>query len=70
MMNRKSEIRIANGSLPLPSRNERGEGWGEGYFGKLAAARKFVPPLPSPLLHPMEEREKLLAMPDSRLFAE
>ena len=35
--------------LPLSVRHERGEGWGEG------KVNKDEPPLPDPLLHPMEE---------------
>src|SRR5262249_37734827 len=37
---------------PLPARNEWGEDSGEGKTNVNA------PPLPNPLLHPMEEREK------------
>src|SRR6266851_4229894 len=37
---------------PLPARNE----WGEDRRGET---NKNAPPLPSPLLHPMEEREEL-----------
>ena len=41
--------------LPLPTTEEWGEDRGEGYLYKNA------PPLPGPLLHPMEERECLVA---------
>src|SRR5947207_5387451 len=43
-----------NHLLPLPVRHERGEGWGEGF-----PSWANNPPLPDPLLHPMEEREFL-----------
>src|SRR6266404_6435199 len=50
--------------LPLPVRNERGEGWGEGHptADAQAGPRKNNPPLPSPLLPQREEREKPSAL--------
>ena len=39
--------------LPLPARNEWGEGWGEGKF----EPRWIAPPHPCPLLRYAEERE-------------
>ena len=48
------------GLLPLPARNERGEDRAEGQLNKNA------PPLPGPLLRPMEEREKKAGRDDAR----
>ena len=50
--------------LPLPVRNERGEGWGEGHptADARASHTKNDPPLPSPLLPRREEREKASAL--------
>src|SRR5438552_2610 len=47
------------GLLPLPVRDERGEGWGEGHKIACTKARRKQdgPPLPSPLLPRREERE-------------
>src|SRR5260370_12208405 len=50
--------------LPLPVRNERGEGGGEGHptADARASRTKNDPPLPSPLLPRREEREKASAL--------
>src|SRR6266478_2121314 len=50
--------------LPLPVRNERGEGRGEGHptADAQASHRKNDPPLPSPLLPWREERENSSAL--------
>src|SRR5260370_12449884 len=50
--------------LPLPVRNERGEGWGEGHptADAQASHKKNDPPLPSPLLPRREERENSSAL--------
>jgi len=52
------------GQLPLPVRNERGEGAGEGHLiaDAQASHNKNDPPLPSPLLLRREEREKPSAL--------
>src|SRR6266446_8420076 len=50
--------------LPLPVRNERGEGRGEGYPTAIphAGHKQNKPPLPGPLLPRREEREKTAAL--------
>ena len=46
--------------LPLPATKEWGEDRGE---GRIKASGINAPPLPGPLLHPMEEREWLRLLP-------
>src|SRR6266567_888665 len=50
--------------LPLPARNERGEGWGEGCLNAAwnVVCKQDGPPLPSPLLPRRGEREKPCAL--------
>jgi uncharacterized protein (DUF58 family) len=47
------DTRLTAGKPPHPARHERGEGRGEG----CRDSQQNAPPLPGPLLHPMEERE-------------
>ena len=57
----KSVFSGRDSCLPLPARNERGEGWGGGNYSAsmiVPVSTMTLPPLPGPLLHGMEEREK------------
>src|SRR5437762_2806294 len=53
-------------SSPLPVRNERGEGWGEGQLNAASHCQRKQkgPHLPSPLLPRREAREKVRAFPE------